>query len=102
MGDFKAQSGDRLGDNLPDCDTNDPGSLEAWYAPYGFCESYRKVVLSNCREIVRASAALAGQKISEARIDDLARTHANYLDFLAVHLQGRRLREKMIRGAMGL
>jgi hypothetical protein len=88
--------GDRLGARLPDCDNTDPASLEAWYGNFGFAESWRKVVLANCREIVRASAALGNQKISEARIDDLARTHSTYLDFLAEHLDGRRAREKNV------
>lgn len=94
-------TGDRIG-KLPDCDRTDPAALEAFYGNFGFAESYRKVVLSNCREIVRASASLTKSKLSEARIDDLARTHSLYLDFLATHLEGRRLREKNAREEMGL
>lgn len=82
--------------DIPHCDTRDPAALEAWYGNYGAAESYRKVVLANCREIVRAQAALTEVKLSEARTDDLARTHTLYLAFLAEHLDGRRLREQNV------
>lgn len=72
---------------------DDPATLEAWYGPGGFVDHCRKVVLANCEEIVRAKYAVKGEKISETRITTLARLHPNYLDFLAVHLNGRRLRE---------
>lgn len=57
------------------------------------------MVLANCREIIRAQASLDNGKLSESRIDDLARTHANYLAFLTTHLNGRRIREDMIKFA---
>lgn len=63
--------------------------LAAWYSGFSFCEHYRKVVLSQCRETIRAGAALTSQKLTEARLDDLARQHGAYLDYLARHLQGR-------------
>lgn len=87
---------------LPNCDTNDPGALEAWYGAFGYADHWRKCVLSDCREVIRASTTLAGSKLSEARIDDLARLHANYLEFLTVHLQGRILRERNVRQSMGV
>lgn len=86
---------------LPDCDTNDPASLEAFYGNFGYADHWRKVALANCREIIRAKAALDGEKISEARIDDLARTHDIYLNFLTVHLKGREMREAMVKQYMG-
>lgn len=95
-----SESGDRLGDRLPSCDTEDPAQLEAWFGSFGFSDHWRKVVLSNCREVIRATFALKNEKVSEARLDDLSRTHNNYLDFLIENLEGRRLREKMAREEM--
>ena len=94
------EPGDRIGDKLPACDTTNPAELESWFGPFGFWEHWRKVVLSNCQEIVRASAAVGGAKLTEARIDALAHTHGLYLDFLADGLRGRRMREQMVREAM--
>jgi hypothetical protein len=93
--------GDWLEQGLPGLDTKDPAQLEAWHGSFGFFNHYRKIVLANCREIVRATLALHGQKAPETRIDDLARLHNNYLGFLADHLEGRRLREKLARERMG-
>lgn len=91
---------DRLGDRLPSCDTEDPAQLEAWFGAFGFSDHWRKVVLANCREIIRATFALKNEKVSEARLDDLARTHNAYIDFLVENLEGRRLREQMARESM--
>lgn len=95
-------NGDRLADKGPIFDTTNPGDLEAFYSGYGasFCEHWRKVTLSNCKEIVRASSTLAGLKLSEARIDDLARLHDKYLSYLATHLDGRRAREDNVRQSL--
>lgn len=81
---------------LPVCDTRDPADLEAWYGPFGFAEHWRKVVLANCREAERGVATANGEKITEARLDDKARLHPNYLAFLTTHLIGRRLREENV------
>jgi hypothetical protein len=88
-------AGDKLGDKIPDCDMTDPAALESFYGNYSFFEHYRKCVLSNCREIVRATVGVS-TKLTVDRVDDLARTHPLYLDFLATHLHGRRLREKNV------
>lgn len=82
--------GDRLGERLPSCNTQDPADLEAWYGGFGFADHWRKVVLANCREIERARAATKDWKLSEARLDDLARTSDAYIDFLITHLRGSR------------
>lgn len=101
MSDFTARTeGDRVGDKLPRIDFNSPAELESWFGPFGFFDFYRKVVLSNCQEIVRASAAMQNTKLTESRIDAMAHTHGLYLDFLADGLRGRREREKMVRQAM--
>lgn len=84
---------------IPKCDTTDPADVEAWFGNYGYADHYRKVVLSSCREIIRASAAIAGTKLSEAKIDDAARLHDSYLVFLRDCLDGRRIREEMVREA---
>ncbi len=84
---------------IPECDTSDPAQLEAWYGNFGYADHYRKVVIANCQEIERAKAS--GEKITESRLDALARLNPIYLTFLATHLDGRRIREMMIREAMG-
>ena len=91
---------DKVSDNLPTCDTNDPADLAAWFGSFGFSDHWRKVVLANCREMVRATNAVGATKISEARIDDLARVSPNYLEFLTDNLHGRRLYEKEVRSSM--
>ena len=93
-------SGDRIGDREPSCDTDNPADLEAWYGPFGYADHWRKVVLANAREIVRATNTLAGEKLSEARIDDRARTSNAYIEFLTVHLDGRRKREENVLASM--
>ena len=86
---------------IPICDTSDPACLEAWYGPFGWAEHLRKIVLSNCAEMIRAAAAVEGAKISETRINDLAHTHELYLDFLLQSLTGRTLREQNVRDSIG-
>lgn len=88
--------------DIPECDTQDPASLEAWHGPFGFFDHYRKEVLSDAREIVRAKASLAGEKITEARIDDLARTSEMYRSFLAEHLDARIERHRFVRLEAGV
>lgn len=87
--------GDKLGAKLPTFDATNPAELEAMYGNFGFCEHWRKVVLANCREIIRATVGTE-QKLTVDRTDDLARLHPNYLDFLREHLDGRRLREQNV------
>jgi hypothetical protein len=77
-------------------DSTDPGSLEAWFGNFGHAEHFRKVILSDCREAVRAKYAASGEKITEARLDDLARTHDRYVDWLIYTLEGRKLREQNV------
>ena len=74
---------------IPEPDLEDPGTLAAWYSGFAFAESYRKIVLAQCRELVRAKFVAANAKITESRIDDLARNHPSYLAFLETHLHGR-------------
>lgn len=74
---------------IPDVDGQDHATLAAWYSGFAYSEHYRKVVLSNAKEMLRAAVELAGQKVTEARLDDLARIHPTYLSYLATHLHGR-------------
>ncbi len=83
--------------DVPTVDHNDPASLEAMYGNYSFFDHYRKAVLASCQEVIRAKAAANSEKITESRIDALARIHPAYLDFLATHFEGRRLREVNVR-----
>ncbi|CAB4136772.1 hypothetical protein UFOVP842_36 [uncultured Caudovirales phage] len=85
---------------IPVCDTSDPASLEAWYGTFGWADHLRKIVLSNCAEMIRAAAAVAEEKLSETRINDLAHTHHLYLDFILESLQGRTLREQNVRDSI--
>lgn len=90
------------GGAIPQRDGDDFATLAAWYSGFAFCEHYRKVVLAQCREATRGAVALAGQKFTEAKLDDMAHTHPNYLDYLAHHLQGRVKweREYLAQGGM--
>jgi len=87
-------------ERIPVCDTADPADLEAWHGPFGWVETFRKSVLASCREIARARAIAAGEKLSEAKIDDLARVSDLYLDFAIQCLNGRRLREQNVRDSI--
>lgn len=83
-----------LSTTVPERASDDYPVLAAWYSGFAFCEMYRKVVLAQCREIVRAKFVAKEVRISEARIDDLARTHPIYMTYLATHLEGRELWER--------
>jgi hypothetical protein len=74
--------------DIPEPD-DDPALLAALYSGFAYAEHYRKVVLATCKELIRAGASLGNQKITEARLEDLARTHPSYLEFLTTHLHGR-------------
>lgn len=96
-----SESGDRIGERMPVIDLSNPAEVEAFYGNFSFCDHWRKTVLANCKEIVRAKYELANSKISESRIEDLARTHDIYLDFLIEHLKGRTVREDNVRQMVG-
>jgi hypothetical protein len=91
-------------EDIPAIDMDDPGMVEAWFAPgsYSHYEHYRKVVLAQCKELIRAKASVDGSKLSETRIDDLSRLHDNYLSYLRDSLEGRSIRETMVRQRMGV
>lgn len=82
-------NGDRVGDRVPEIDFDSMASLESWFGSFGFFDYYRKVVLENCKEIVRATFSMEGKKATEDRINAMAHTHGIYLDFLAEGLRGR-------------
>lgn len=86
----------------PDRESDDPAVLAAWYSGWAFAEVYRKVVLAQCREIVRAQYVLRKERITEARLDDLARTHPIYLSYLEKHLRGRILWEEEVKREGGM
>jgi hypothetical protein len=88
--------------NPPPCDLTDPAHLSAWYGPFSFFEPYRKVTISHCREACRAACAAQEQRVTEARLDDLAHLHPEYLEFLTTHLKGRIAYEMMTREEMGV
>ncbi len=82
-------------EGIPGCDMTNPASLEAWYGNFSFFEPFRKVVLAQCKEIERAKAT-GEKKVTEARLEDLARVSDVYVQFLVDHLRGRELREKNV------
>lgn len=85
-----------LGGNLPALDLTDPALLETFYGNYSFFDHYRKSVLAECYEVERARAAASGEKVTEARLENLSRLHPNYLDFLSTHFLGRHQRERNV------
>jgi hypothetical protein len=87
---------EEYGIEVPACDFNDPASLEAWFGNYSFWDHYRKVVIANCMELIRAEYARTGEKVTETRLDALARTHDYYKAFLANGLMGRVAREQNV------
>lgn len=96
MSGYVTKDGEEIG-----WDPTDPASLEAWFGNFGHAEHFRKVVLASCREIERAKATRAEAKVSEARLDDLARTSDTYVQYLVATLNGRVLREKEHLAAAG-
>jgi hypothetical protein len=88
--------------DVPDVDFNDPAQLEAFYGAFSFFDHYRKSVLSSCKELIRGRAINNKEKLTETRIEDLARTHPLYMDFLATHYEGRTLREKNALASMSM
>lgn len=86
----------------PDRESDDPAVLYAWYGGFPYWEAYRKVVLAQCREIVRAQYDMNGERVTEKRLDDLARTHPVYLDYLRRHLEGRIMWEEEVKRQGGL
>ncbi len=83
-------------EELPTYDPRDPASLEAFFGNFGYAEHFRKVVLANAREAARAKATRDEVKVTEARLDDQARTSDMYVNFLVHNLQGRTLRERNV------
>jgi hypothetical protein len=75
---------------LPDLESDDPALLAALYGAFGFADHYRKIVLSDVKELLRA--ALTGdssKRVTEAQLDNLSHTHALYIDFITRALRGR-------------
>jgi len=87
---------------VPEPDFDDYGCLAAFYSGYAYAEQYRKVVLAGCKEAIRAAASMGSQKVTEARLDDLARVHPAYLEFLEKHLHGRMQWEREFLAQGGL
>ena len=86
--------------SLPAWNERDPAELEAWFGAFGHAEHFRKVLLASCREAARAKATRDEQKVSEARLDDQARTSDRYVQFLVDSLHGRVLRERNVIASM--
>lgn len=81
-------------------DVRDPASLESWFGNWGHAEHLRKVVLATARENERAKAVIRQEKLSEARLDDLARTSDLYVQWLIDTLNARRAREVNVMESM--
>jgi hypothetical protein len=65
---------------------NEAASLYAVYGPFGTAEHRRKVALATAELQVRAEAT---EKMTEGKVDALARTHPTYLAFLDAMETGR-------------
>ena len=87
---------------VPLQESDDYATLAAWHSGFAYAETYRKVTLAHCAEAVRASCAAAGRRVSEARVQDLARLHPQYLDYLRRTLEGRIKWEREYRKHGGL
>jgi len=85
---------------LPGYDPSDPASLEAHFGNFGYAEHLRKIVLASCKEVERAKAIATGEKITETRLDDLARISDVYVSFIVSGLTGRTLRERNVIASM--
>jgi hypothetical protein len=81
---------------VPAPDHTDPAQLYAWYGPFGISQEYRKVVLSSAAEIVRAQAAVDGEKMTDKIADAQSHLHPSYLAFLERTLHGRILYEREV------
>lgn len=92
-----SESGDRIGDKMPEFDLTNPAVRAALYGNFGHYDDWREVVLANCAEIVRATATLTGIHVTDARMKNMAKTHPLYLDFLTVHFAGRTAWEDDVR-----
>lgn len=79
---------------IPERETDGYAELAAWFSGFSFSEHYRKVVQAQCQELVRAQFALTGEKVTETRLEALARLHPAYLNYLERQLHGRVLWEK--------
>ena len=86
---------------LPAWDENDPASLEAFFGNFGHAEHLRKIVLASAREAERAKAVEREEKITEARLDDKARTSDVYVSWIVSSLQGRTARERNVLASNG-
>jgi hypothetical protein len=75
---------------------SDPAQVETWFEPgtASLGEHIRSAVKSNCAEIIRAEYAERNEKISEARIDDLSKTHEAYYAVLRDLIVGRTERNR--------
>ena len=64
-------------------------ALWAKYGTGGVADHLRKSELSRIKEVLRATAATAGTKVTEAALDDGAHDHPDYRDFLALAIAER-------------
>ena len=78
-----------------------PEILAAWHGSFGFTDWFRKVILSDCKLVERAKAESTGEKMTEAKLDDLAHTSDDYVAYLTAALEGRIAYERMIREKLG-
>jgi hypothetical protein len=90
------ETDEALGGNLPALDLTDPANLEAFYGNFAFFDHYRKSILAQCHELLRGKYASENEKVTETRLENEARVHPIYLDFLAEHFNGRQKREQNV------
>lgn len=80
---------------FPRCDLSNPAELDAWFGRSQLWAHVRKIVLAKCRQLERAKCEVANEKYTVDKIDDRARLHSLYTDFILDCLEGSAMREKM-------
>jgi len=90
MQDYESKLGLSSLDSLLDARATIVGKLadlRAMHGPFGKFDPMRKQKLAAFAEIVRADYAEKGKKITEARIDQLAHAHPQYVEWLTAMLK---------------
>jgi len=63
--------------------------LRARYGSFGTWDSWRKSQLCTIKVAIRAQMVQAGQKVTEAAIDDAAHAHDDYVSLITEATEGR-------------
>lgn len=64
-------------------------SLRARYGPFGTADNLRKIELSRLGAILRAQATERQEKVTEAKLDEMAHADPRYTDFVTIQTRER-------------